>query len=272
MKPILVYREPLMEPAELAVARRYFECTNSRIVGVDRLVIGRFSVVPNYDEMDRDVRLQGSRMVNSWRAHQYVADLGAYVEDLEDMTPKTWMDLSMVPKASAPYVLKGQTTSLKHLWPTHMFAATWQDAVQVYQRLQQDSLVSAQQIYIRKYVELETLWEAAGGMRITREHRIFVYRGRVLSRGFYWWPFRDDLEEAGVKIPDPYEVPQDWLGQAIARIGDRVPFYAIDVARDVTGRWWVVELNDGQQSGLSGNDPNVFYSALREEIGREIGS
>jgi len=210
--------------------------------------------------------------VNSLRAHLYVADVGAYVEDLAGYTPKTWTDLPMAPKASAPYVLKGQTTSLKHLWRTHMFAETWQDAVQVYQRLQQDSLVGQQRIYIRKYVELETLWEAAGGMRITREHRIFVYRGRVLSRGFYWWPFRDDLAEAGVAIPDPYEVPQDWLGHVIACVGERVPFYVIDVARDATGRWWVVELNDGQQSGLSGNSPEAFYAALREEIGREIGS
>ena len=37
---------------------------------------------------------------------------------------------------------------------------------------------------------------------------------------------------------------------------------AIDVAQTESGEWIVVELNDGQMSGLSENNPEVLYKNL----------
>jgi hypothetical protein len=49
-------------------------------------------------------------------------------------------------------------------------------------------------------------------------------------------------------------------------VGDFATFYVADVAQDQNGKWWLVEINDGQMSGLSGNDPYVLYSRLFELI------
>jgi hypothetical protein len=37
----------------------------------------------------------------------------------------------------------------------------------------------------------------------------------------------------------------------------------MDIAKTQSGEWIVIELNDGQMSGLSENDPNVLYKNLK---------
>ena len=53
----------------------------------------------------------------------------------------------------------------------------------------------------------------------------------------------------------------------IDRVGDRASFYVVDIAKTQSGEWIVIELNDGQMSGLSCNDPKLLYSRLRQTIG-----
>jgi hypothetical protein len=263
MKPIFLYRKSEMEAEELEAIKANFPAVESRMqVPQNSLVIGRYSCLPFYAEMDRDLKFTNSALINSLREHSYVADLGNYVQDLEDMTFKTWSSLDQVPKHEAPFVLKGATNSLKNLWLTKMYAATWQDAVQVYIRLQEDSLIGTQQIYIRKYEPLFELGKTLTNLPITKEFRFFIYKGQILTGGFYWDAFSEDLDS----IPDVSEVPEAWLKEAITRVSDYVPFFVMDVAQNACGQWRVVELNDGQMSGLSGNSASVLYSKLREML------
>jgi len=47
----------------------------------------------------------------------------------------------------------------------------------------------------------------------------------------------------------------------------------VDVARTESGEWIVIELNDGQQSGLSDNDPDQLYSNMKKMLdGQVLGS
>ena len=94
-----------------------------------------------------------------------------------------------------------------------------------------------------------------------REFRFFVYGNEVLAGGFYWASVVDDLEDAGTEIPSVDEVPRDWL-QSIVEKTVACPFRVIDVARTATGGWVVVELNDGQMSGLSCVPPAGLYQAM----------
>jgi hypothetical protein len=43
-------------------------------------------------------------------------------------------------------------------------------------------------------------------------------------------------------------------------------YYVIDVAKTAAGKWILIELNDGQMSGLSDNDPDVLYSNLKKSL------
>lgn len=267
----VMYRESLLEEGELEAIKANFPVTTQSRMDVEHgdFVIGRCCMVPFYAEVARDIRKAGGTPINSYAEHQYVADLGEYIEDLGDLTPKTWRSLAEVPKDGGPFVLKGETNSKKHAWSTHMFAKDWKAAGEVYGRLTQDGLIGEQRIYIRQYVPLMKLGESIGGCPITKEFRFFVYKGIVLSGGFYWHAFEEDVLAQGGKIPSCYEVPEAFLLDAIDRVKAKVPFVVIDVAQGADGRWWVIELNDGQQSGLSANDPKVLFKALRHELENE---
>jgi hypothetical protein len=43
-------------------------------------------------------------------------------------------------------------------------------------------------------------------------------------------------------------------------------FYTIDIAKDSIGNWIVIELNDGQMSGLSEVDMEMFYKGLKANL------
>lgn len=271
---IVMYRPSLLEDGELeAIQKSFPSMTQSRMnIRSGDLVIGRCCMVPFYNEVARDIEIAGGRVINSYQQHQYAANLGEYITDLEGLTPTTWRSLAEVPKDGGPFVLKGETNSKKHDWKRFMYAPDWQSAGEIYTRLTQDGLVGEQKIYIRQYVPLMKLGEAIGGCPISKEFRFFLYKGKILSGGFYWHSFREDILEQGGEIPDLSEVPNGFLKEVVRRIWDKIPFVVIDVAQGADGRWWVIELNDGQQSGLSANDPNILFGNLRQALDAEYGA
>jgi hypothetical protein len=263
MKPIVFYRSSEISEEELAAIRDNFQAVESRMqIPEGSLVIGRYSCLPFYRELATDLSYIGATLINSIREHEYIADLGSYILDLENMTFKTWYSLDQVPKSEAPFILKGATNSLKNCWSSKMYASTWEDAVQVHIALQQDSLIGTQHIYVRKYEKLFQLGTTLTGLPITKEFRFFIYKGEVLTGGFYWDAYADDLPE----VPSVDEVPTSWLKEAISRVSDYATFFVMDVAQTEHGQWKVVELNDGQMSGLSGNSAVTLYTNLRQAL------
>jgi hypothetical protein len=267
----VMYRESLLEDGELdAIQANFLATTQSRMdVAHGDIVIGRCCMLPFYNEVERDIRKAGGTTINTYAEHRYIADIGEYIADIGELTPKTWRDLADVPKDGGPFVLKGETNSAKRAWSTMMFAKDWYAAGEVYSRLSQDGLIGEQRIYIRQYIPLMNLGESIGGCPLTKEFRFFVYHGQVLSGGFYWHAFAEDILEQGGKVPTVAEVPEEFLREAISRVASKAPFVVIDVAQGADGRWWVIELNDGQQSGLSANKPEVLFSALRQKLESE---
>lgn len=269
-----------MKPDELAAAvAAGFHCVPSRMM-IERgdLVVGRYSVLPYYKEAAADIEHVGAQLINSVRQHHYIADMRNWVEDLGDLTPKTWYRLDEFTwdetTGEGPFVLKGQTNSRKDRWKTHMFAATKRDTTDVYDRLLNDGLLGQageghQDIYIRQYVPLVTYARGIADLPITKEFRFFVARGQVLCGAFYWSHWGDTCldQDPTWKEPDVNEVPLEFVEEAVRRIGDKATFYAIDFAQDTLGRWWVIDLNDGQMSGLSGNLPDRLYSRLASVLG-----
>lgn len=262
MKPVILYRcgmDPDADSMELAAIHdagldSYAQRTK---IPEGSLVVGRMSVLPFYRELEIDIKNRGCQLINTYRQHQFIADMREWCQALGDLTPKLYERLQDLPEVG-PFVLKGQTNSKKHLWNTHMFAETRRDAVIVAGRLAEDTLLNDQVIYARDYVPLKRLMTAFNELPITEEYRFFVCKGKIVCGAFYWASHADDLAE----VPDANSVPTEFLLQAIDRIGDKANFYSLDVARKEDGGWMVVEINDGQMSGLSMNSPAVFYSNL----------
>lgn len=262
LPPSILYRQyGLMEDEELKAAQKHFVTFKHRTnVGGGELVIGRYSVLPFYKELEEELGFKGAKLINSHRQHRYVADLWNYVHDLDGLTFRTWnaKDMMSVPDGIS-LVLKGETNSKKDLWSTHMFAQNKQEAVDVFLNLSHDNMIGQQEIYVREYVPLVKLIDNPYGPPVSLEFRFFVAYGEVVSGGFYWSNHTADL----LAVPSPSLVPQWFIQKVIDRVKDKVNFFVMDIAQTQSGDWIVVELNDGQMSGLSENDPNVLYKNLK---------
>lgn len=261
--PVVLYRESTMEKDEIFQMNKHIVSVKSRMdVHGGDLVIGRYSVLPMYKDLEIDLNSVGAVLINTYRQHLYVAGLQDYVSDLGDMTPKTWNSIQDVPDNVGACVLKGATNSRKHNWNTHMFANNKKEAIEVFVRLQEDALLADQGIFIREYVPLAKVDNIIGinGMPVTREFRFFVCYGQVLCGGYYWSSFVDEMKE----VPKVSEVPMEFLQKAIDRVKDSVNFFAIDIGIMENGQPVVVELNDGQMAGLSENDPETLYRQLKK--------
>lgn len=258
---IILYRGTDFEREELDSAHQFFECTNRRPeIQAGDLVIGRYSLWPYYAEQQADIEYVGAKLINSYQQHRYIADLQNWVMDLRELTPRTWRSPADLPD-KGQFVLKGETNSRKSNWKQDMFAPDKKTAIEIYARLLDDTLIGQQQIYIRRYEPMYTYLEGVNGMPITKEYRFFVAYRQLLGGRYYWTNYKDQLPEN----PDPNEIPKEFLQEVIDRVGDQSNFYTIDVGVSVSGKPFVVELNEGQQAGIP-EDPFEIYQNLDKAI------
>ncbi len=260
----ILFRGSLAEEGELEIAKEFLPVIGSRVVAQPGdLIVGRYSVLPYYRELVADLGVHQATLINDYRAHRYVADLQNWYGDLEDVTPQTWFRVEDVPRFEpGPFILKGETNSRKSNWRTHMFAFDHAAITAVLLRLLDDTFIGGQQkIYVRKFEPMVTYGEGISGLPISKEFRFFVCDGVIIGQGFYW---SEHVEE--IQAPSPDEVPQAFLDKVIAAVGQNIRFWVMDVGQKLNGDWMVVELNDGQMSGLSCVNPHQLYANLREVL------
>lgn len=288
MKPLILFRKSLAEEGELKIAQDYFDVVETRAEiwkHKDPLVIPRYSALPYYNELEKDVNILGGKLINSYSQHRYVADLQNWYADLADLTPRTWFRPEDVPTDEpGPFVLKGATNSRKHKWHSHMFANTRQDIGKVLCNLLDDPLIAEQGVYVRKWEDFQNFGKDLSGIPITEEFRYFCLDGKILAEGFYWsehlelfvnkvadWLDGDKSES--LTFSNEVGPRRELVFEILRRIKDRIRFVVVDVARHVDGCWRLVELNDGCMSGLSCVDPGKLYrnlaASLREMRGDE---
>lgn len=220
------------------------------------LVIGRYSVLPFYRELEEELESCGSSvLINSYAQHRYIADITQWYQDVQRFTPATYDTWYNLPEGS--YVVKGKTNSRKHQWSTMMFAQTKEDIPRIVSSLLKDSLIQDQGIVVRQFVPLKTLDTAINDLPITREWRCFFLGEHLIASGFYW-----------ASHPECYQGELPLEGKAFAKqiakiIAQKTNFFVLDVAEKAEGGWTLIEINDGQMSGLSCIDPDVFYGNLK---------
>jgi hypothetical protein len=264
LKPVVYFRASLAEEEEKQVAAKYFDIVERRTaVPPGSLVIPRYSALPYNEELEKDIEALHGQLINSHAEHVYIANLRNWYYHIAEYTPRTWFYLDQIPD-EGPFVLKGATNSRKHQWSTHMYAENKQEAIEVYTRLAEDGFVGVQPIYVREYVPLRKLCDPVGfkAPPVAEEYRFFVLDGKILASGFYWSNNLDTIEEP----VDPDFVPRGFLEEVISCVKDHIRFFVVDVARTAEGNWIVIELNDGQQSGLSAAAPDDLYKALCDAL------
>lgn len=235
--------------------------TRRSLIPPNNLVIGRYSVLPFYKELEDDIYALGSKLINSYDQHKYIADF-QYYEDIKDFTFKTFFNGYDLPEDK--YVVKGATNSRKHEWDTMMYAPNKRRAMEIYCDLKNDSLIRCQDIIFRKYVPLETLEYGLNNLPITNEWRLFFLGDRLVDFDFYW----SCIEQERVKslIPDFGSNGIPFAFKVAKIIAKKINFFVIDIAKTESGEWVLVECNDAQMSGLNSIEPELFYFNLMEKV------
>lgn len=263
MKTQILFRKSNDTDDELEAAQSYFDVKEARTHCKDSLVLCRYSALPFYNELTVDLRALNCIPVNSLGQHLWISQF-YYYDQLRNYTPQTWKQEDMpYLDYDGPFVVKGVTNSLKHRFNTKMFASNKKEAMQLGWDLGADGLLQYQDIIYRKFIPLEYLEESFNGLKIANEWRFFFLYGELVDYGFYWsqYEFAEEIkiEENGIKF-----------ARKMANICKyHCDFFVIDIAKTDKGEWIVVELNDGNMSGLSMIDPNNFYKNLKNILERK---
>lgn len=220
------------------------------------VVVPRMRFIPFGLELQKDIEALGSITVNTYQEHRNIANLYNWIHLLDGLTAEAYRleDLPNLPEGE--YFVKGETNSIKNQWHGKAYARDKKELIETVGNVLNDQYVGAQEIVIRPFQKFRQIGEALNGRPIFHERRIFILNGIILSEGFYWSNFSDELGEVEILDETLY-----WkaLNEAISRTEHLAPFYVIDLAEYPEGSWKVVELNDGVQSGLSDNDPHLLW-------------
>lgn len=192
--------------------------------------------------------LVGKTPVSVWRAQ---------AEGLEDEAL-----LALLAKLGpGPALVKDYVKSRKHEWLEACYIPETADtphALKVIRRfleLQDDDVQGG--VVLRRFVPLHALGyeHDASGIPLFREFRLFYFAGKRVLAAPYWDAKlyeTEDLEDAFASF------------DALAREMPS-PFFTMDVAQSTTGQWLVIEVGDGQVSGIpDGFEPLEFYRRLKE--------
>ena len=263
MKTCVLFRPELSEFAEAGSISEFDICKQnlptfkfrSDIPG-GSLVIGRYSVLPFYKELEEELASKGSCIANSYSQHQFIADVMQWAPLLgKDITPRTWSTWDNLPEGK--YVLKGKTNSRKFQWNTHMFASCRADVPVVASRLLDDCLISTQGLVIREFVPLVKLEEGINGLPICEEYRMFFWKTNLLCSGFYW-----SIIDGAVEKSVPVAV-KEFANNVAKTISQHANFFVLDIGiRNSDRSPILIEVNDGQMSGLSCCNSADLYGGL----------
>lgn len=255
MNPIILFRKGLEEEGEFDTCSSVFKTFEYRsMVPENSLVFGRYSVLPFYQELEKELACKKSKLINSYLQHQYIANIENWYEDVKEFTPDTWFSWADLPEQA--YVIKGRTNSRKFRWKQRMFAPDKASISKIAASLMDDCLIADQGICVRKYIPLETYEIGINEMRFTNEWRCFFLGEDLIDYGYYWsnyeGPRQSDLDQEAF----------DFLRKVSTIVSKKTNFYVLDIAKTEEGKWILIEINDGQMSGLSCINPGKLYKNL----------
>jgi hypothetical protein len=208
------------------------------------------------------------RLINEPQQYSHAHHLPENYPVIRGHTPRSvWLtgDLGierilevLAPFGDAPVIVKDFVKSRKHEWAEACFIPSAADRAAVervvgrFLDLQGDGLNEG--LVFREFVEFEPVGiHTRSGMPLTEEYRVFWVDGVPV----FWTPY---WAEGDYRASEP--PIEDFAGVAAAV---RSRFFTMDLARRRDGGWMIVEVGDGQVSGLpKESDADGFYEALAQ--------
>ena len=217
-----------------------------------------------YEFLFDELKKQGIILINSPEEYERYHLLPNWYDDFKADTAKSvWVDgedveglMLKVQDWKGPAIIKDYVKSRKHEWFSACFINQIRDrdnamkVINTFIERQAEDLVGG--LVLRSFLPLKnTGFHEISGMPTSEEYRIFIYGGRIISSKDYWAEGNGEgLNEDDI----------NWINSRISRI--KSSFVTIDVARKTDGSLCIVELGDGQVSGLQQMIPDEFYKEI----------
>jgi hypothetical protein len=223
-----------------------------------------------YETLYNSLLKKNIELINNPREYKFCHYLPESYETIKDFTPKTrFKELKskfniedfqneINQFGDKAIVIKDYVKSQKHYWNEACFIPNASDKEKVNSVISkfielQDSDLNEGLVF-RGFVELEELTNhSESGMPLTKEFRVFVKNGEIMTIFKYW--DEGDYQNVEPVIEEFKEI--------IPKIKSN--FFTMDIAKRKDGKWIIVELGDGQVAGLPDNaDKDVFYDKLKK--------
>jgi hypothetical protein len=219
-----------------------------------------------YRILDDAVTRAGARLWTSSEAYEHTHLLPNWLDDTTLRVHTEWTsDLSdesliqLLGKFNGPVTIKDFVKSRKFEWDEAFFVPDVSDighalhVIHTFIERQGDDLVGG--IVMREYVELHAIGtHPKSGTPIFEEYRVFYWQNQPFVVIDYWKNEVVELSEADKAIIES-------TAQTVAS-----PFFTIDYARASDDSLIVMEMGDGQVSGLQDYNEEAFYELLAERI------
>ncbi len=191
-------------------------------------------------------------LVNTPEQFQTSMEFDKFYPLIEHLTPKSIIlddadyDIDkVIAHFDFPVFVKGTRKSNKDKGWSAVVAKSKEELSDLVQAHFQNNFRSNGKVIVRELVPLRKLDEDANGFPVSREYRVFVYKGQILDYGFYW----DEYEDRGISEKELERTINHIVSKVVEQVN--VPFFSLDIGQLSSGEWIVIELGDGQFSGLS---------------------
>ncbi|MCL1673986.1 ATP-grasp domain-containing protein [Elizabethkingia meningoseptica] len=222
-----------------------------------------------YTILYNDLLSKNYKLINSPIEYQNCHYLPDSLQFIKDKTPKTIFrkyenensidDLIENAKVfgEKPVILKDYVKSEKHDWETACFVGNASNADKLKQSI--NNLLRLRGKYlnegivIREFIELIPLTtHSKSSMPLTEEYRLFFYNHTLIEIYNYW-------EEGNYNLSKPDITLFEEIAKAV-----KSSFFSMDIARLKNGDLIIIELGDGQVSGLPDKASRYeFYKKLK---------
>ena len=212
---------------------------------------------------------QGGKMLNDLAEYEAAHLLPNWATEKNQLQTRWTSDLSeasirqLLKQFSGAVTIKDFVKSRKYEWDEAFYIPDTSDtthALQVVHNFierQGTELVGG--LVMRKFIELKSLGEhPKSHTPIFEEYRVFYLNNSPLALINYWRAEKITLSLADQKL---IQVAQKQIPSN---------FCTIDFASTASGQLIIMEMGDGQVSGLQGYDESTFYKLLRKNLDLDL--
>jgi hypothetical protein len=226
-----------------------------------------------YAELYQALQLKNINLINTPEEYLHGHYFPYSYEALKTATPYSmWVDIAGLEQdrgqmheqlqsfGRKPILIKDYVKSRKHEWEEACFIPNASDRGHVQKVV--DTFLKRQGaelnggVVFREFIELEPLsLHPKSGMPLSREYRLFFLHHELIAAAEYW-----DEALSGQEASE-----LDGFAELARQV--KSSFFTMDIAKTREGQWLVIEVGDGQVSGLPAHvDIDSFYTVLKERL------